>query len=64
MCTFVHGAEASIPDLHCATEAVSCLLQLLVCEVVCLQAADAAGFHVSAASGTRRLAGGGVPEEP
>lgn len=63
MCTFVHGAEAAIADLHGATEAVSCLFQLLVCEVVCLQAVDAAGLHVSDA-GTRRPAGGSGLEEP
>ena len=65
MCTFVHGAEAAIADLHCATEAVSCLLQLLVREVVRLQAVDAAGLHVSGAtSGTRRPARGSGLEEP
>lgn len=65
MCTFVHGAEAAVADLHCATEAVGCLLQLLVSEVVRLQAVDAAGLHVTgAAPGTRRTAGGRVLEEP
>lgn len=65
MCTFVHCAEAAIADLHGATEAVSCLLQLLVCEVVRLQAVDAAGLHVSGATyGTRRPAGGSGLEKP
>jgi hypothetical protein len=64
MYTFVHGAESAIADLHCATEAVSCLLQFLVCEVVRLQAADAAGLHGSATSGTRRPAGCSGLEEP
>jgi hypothetical protein len=60
----LHGTESAIADLHCATEAVSCLLQLLVCEVVRLQAMDAARLHDSATSGTRRPAGCSGLEEP
>ena len=66
MCsTFVHCAEAAVADLHCAAEAVGCLLQLLVREVVRVRAVDAAGLRVvGAAPGTRRPAGGRVLEEP
>ena len=66
MCsTFVHCAEAAVADLHCVAEAVGCLLQLLVREVVRVRAVDAAGLRViGAAPGTRRPDGGRVLEEP